>query len=531
MRAPAHSLPGHPRLRDARDLELGVSTSAFQSEGGLDLERGPRTHWFDAQRRGEVEPIGAGVGLWRRFDEAAARCGALGLRRFRFTLEWARLRPDGPSLDRRALRGYASRIIALRRNGMEPIVTLHHFTHPRWMGGDLWLREDAPTRFAAHAAEVIEGLDDALESLGSPCVDRVLTLNEPNMLAVATYVAGVFPRGARALAEGSPLGVVRAWRALDAMLAGHCLAFEALAAGRARRGRPPADVSLNLNLLDLHGLGAGIFDLLRSVEAGVSPRDLDRWLASRRASWHGSLFGDERESPRARFAASLDAAVVGLLPLSRLSRTTQALRRAARAPLDHLAIDLYDPYSAQQLRPASLVDALLSANPDALARAVREGVRLADPWEWAPAPEALPRMIRAMGEGMRVLPVDVIECGMCLRREEGEGCAEPRADGLTREGFLRVMLRSAIETRVVHGLPLRAWLYWTLVDNYELGRWAPRFGLWSAADDDGSTTTRRWGACDAAGEDASALLGMVSRALASDPVDAAALTLALGDGL
>ena len=41
---------------------------------------------------------------------------------------------------------------------------------------------------------------DALEGLGSPCVDRVLTLNEPNMLALASYIAGVFPHRAPAAA-------------------------------------------------------------------------------------------------------------------------------------------------------------------------------------------------------------------------------------------------------------------------------------------------------------------------------------------
>lgn len=518
----------HPRIDEARRLELGASTSAFQSEGGIDLPRGARTHWFDAQRRGQVEPIGAGVGLWRRFDLAAARCHALSLRRFRFTLEWARLCPDGARLDRRAVEGYATRIIALRRRGIEAIVTLHHFTHPRWMGADLWLRSDAAARFSAHAVAVIEALDDSLEAMGSPCVDRILTLNEPNMLAVASYVAGVFPHGARAVADGSALGVVRAWRALDAMLAAHCRAFAAIAASRAARRRPPADISLNVNLLDLHGLGAGIFDLLRAPDP--SPSALDRWLATRRDGWHDALFGDERGSQRARLAGALDPLVSGLLPLSRLSQTLAALRDAPRTPLDHLAIDLYDPYTAQQLRPASLVDALLRADPELLARSAREGARLAEPWEWRPAPEALPRMIRAMGEGMPSLPVDLIECGMALRRPEGQPIADPRDDRLTRGEFLRIMLRAGIETRVLHGLPLRAWLYWTLIDNYELGRWSPRFGLWAAGDDRGEDL-RSWRERDAAGEDAAAVLGGVARALRGDRVDSAALRQALEDTL
>lgn len=513
----------HPDLERARGLELGVSTSAFQSEGDLDLPGRPRTHWHAAQRDGRVEPIGAGVGLWSRWEEAAARCAALRLRRFRFTVEWARLRPDGATLSGEVVRGYARRIISLRRKGIEPIVTLHHFTHPAHLGEDLWLRDEAPGLFAAHADETLTALDDALEGLGSPCVDRVLTLNEPNMLALASYIAGVFPHRAPAVTDGSAWGLVRAWRCLDAALAGHCLAAARIAASRAARGRPPADLSTNVNLLDLHGLGAGIFDLLRAPALGVSARDLDAWLDARRSRWHAHLFADEAGSPRSVLARSLDGVVSRLLPLSRLSRTLAALRGHA-APLTHLAVDLYDPYTAHQLTPGALVDALAASDPAGLARAMAQGVGIAEPWSWRPAPEALAPMVRALGEGMPRLSVDVIECGMCNHRPAGQGVATPRADGLTRAGFLRVMLRATLEARVREALPLRAWLYWTLVDNYELGRWSPRFGLWSR-DDDGA-----WGARDAAGDDAAAVLGAVAAALAVEPLPREALRRVFCDG-
>lgn len=522
MRAP-EDLFDHPALDRARGLELGVSTSAFQSEGDLDLPGRPRTHWHDAQRDGRVEPIGAGVGLWSRWEAAVARCAALRLRRFRFTVEWARLRPDGRALSGEVVRGYARRIISLRRKGIEPIVTLHHFTHPAHLGEDLWLRDDAPEVFAAHADEALTALDDALEALGSPCVDRVLTLNEPNMLALASYIAGVFPHRAPAVADGSPWGLVRAWRCLDAALAGHCLASARIGASRVARGRPPADLSTNVNLLDLHGLGAGIFDLLRAPSLGVPARDLDAWLDARRARWHAQLFAGEPGSPRASLARSLDGLISRVLPLSRLTRTLTSLRDRP-APLTHLAVDLYDPYTAHQLTPGALVDALAAADPDALARAMAQGVGLVEPWAWRPAPEAMGPMVRALGEGMPALPVDVIECGMCAYRPAGQRVASPRGDGVTRAGFLRVMLRAALEARVRDDLPLRAWLYWTLVDNYELGRWSPRFGLWSR-DDDGT-----WGERDAAGEDAARVLGDVAAALINAPVSGQALRRALADG-
>ena len=62
------------------------------------------------------------------------------------------------------------------------------------------------------------------------------------------------------------------------------------------------------------------------------------------------------------------------------------------------------------------------------------------------------------------------------------------------------------------------------MDNYELGRWSPRFGLWSR-DDDGT-----WGERDAAGEDAARVLGDVAAALINAPVSGQALRRALADG-
>lgn len=519
-------LLAHPALDRAASLELGVSTSAFQSEGDLDLPGRPRTNWYDAQQRGTHERIGHGVGLWRRFDEAARRCEALGLKLFRLTVEWARLRPDGPRLSRRAVEGYASRLMSLRARGMEPVVTLHHFTHPRWLGPDFWLRHDAHTLFAAHAVEALDALDAAL---GGAPVTRVLTINEPNMLALASYVAGVFPHGEPSLAEGSALGIVRAWRALDAMLAGHALAYEGIRASRARRGMPPPDVSLNLNLIDLHGLGAGIFDLLRAPSLGVPIAGLDAWIEGRRARWHAALFEGEAGSPRARLAGALDRAWSRISPLSTLVRTCEALYGSKVSPLDHLGIDLYDPYTAHQLRAApALVEALAGFDLAGVMDAAQGGVALAEPWAWAPAPEALVAMVRALNDGVPALPVDVVECGMSVERPAGEPRARERADGLTRPAFLRAMLRAALAARVAHEQPLRAWLHWTLVDNYELGRWSPRFGLWSLGDPSGERAGA-WGARDAQGEDAAGVLGAFARAVRTSPVDRAALTALFDD--
>jgi beta-glucosidase len=105
-------------------LEVDVATSSFQSEGELDGPGQPATNWRAWIRAGRVEGIGAACGLWRRFDEAAARCRAMELDVFCLSLEWARLAPVSERLDPRAVEAYAHRLGVLRAAGLEPVVTL-----------------------------------------------------------------------------------------------------------------------------------------------------------------------------------------------------------------------------------------------------------------------------------------------------------------------------------------------------------------------------------------------------------------------
>ena len=44
-----------------------------------------------------------------------------------------------PPFDYAALDHYAKMFAACQRNGLEPVVTLHHFVHPAWLGTDPWL--------------------------------------------------------------------------------------------------------------------------------------------------------------------------------------------------------------------------------------------------------------------------------------------------------------------------------------------------------------------------------------------------------
>jgi beta-glucosidase len=75
---------------------------------------------------------------------------------------------------------------ALLRRGLEPVVTLHHFTNPAWFahaGG--WLRRDSANLFARYAGFVAE-------QLGKD-VSYWLTINEPTVYVMQGYINGEWP--------------------------------------------------------------------------------------------------------------------------------------------------------------------------------------------------------------------------------------------------------------------------------------------------------------------------------------------------
>src|SRR4030095_16375427 len=113
----------------------GVATSAYQAEGGYNGVGQARTHWAAAEEKDDVAVCGDAAGFWERYDDDFARCAAMGLNAFRLGLEWTRLWPErAGQFDEHAVSHYADTLRSCRSHALEPVVTLHHFVHPAWLG-------------------------------------------------------------------------------------------------------------------------------------------------------------------------------------------------------------------------------------------------------------------------------------------------------------------------------------------------------------------------------------------------------------
>ena len=151
---------------------IGASTAAHQVEGNnvhsdyWAMELMPHTSF--------TEPSGEACDHYRRYEEDIRLMAEAGLNAYRFSVEWARIEPEEGRFDMEEIEHYRKVIACCRENGIEPIVTLHHFTSPVWLiqkGG--WEEESTIGYFRRYAAFVTEQL--------GPMLNYICTINEANM--------------------------------------------------------------------------------------------------------------------------------------------------------------------------------------------------------------------------------------------------------------------------------------------------------------------------------------------------------------
>ncbi|MEU8709121.1 family 1 glycosylhydrolase [Streptomyces sp. NPDC048565] len=197
--------PTGPGLTLPEGFLLGASTSAHQVEGNnvssdwWAIENRPGT--FVAERSADA------ADSFHRWPEDMDLLSELGFNAYRFSIEWARIEPERGRVSRAAVAHYRAMVGGALERGLAPVVTLHHFTSPRWfseLGG--WASPDSAELFAAYARVATEIL--------LPGVRHVATINEPNMIALMhALIRGAGP--AAGDGAGRPTSDERTGVALD----------------------------------------------------------------------------------------------------------------------------------------------------------------------------------------------------------------------------------------------------------------------------------------------------------------------------
>lgn len=156
----------------AKGFLVGAATAAHQVEGNNIHS----DYWAQEQlpHSSFAEPSGIACDHYNRYEEDIRLLAEAGLNAYRFSIEWARIEPEEGKFDAGEMEHYRRVIACCKAHGVEPVVTLLHFTSPRWLiakGG--WEAESTISYFKRYVTYVMEQLGDALH--------YVCTINEANM--------------------------------------------------------------------------------------------------------------------------------------------------------------------------------------------------------------------------------------------------------------------------------------------------------------------------------------------------------------
>lgn len=118
----------------------------------------------------------------------------LGVNSYRTSIEWSQIEPTEGEFKQEALDVYINFFKSLKANGIEPMVTLHHFSEPQWFHDKgSFEKERNIQNFINFASYVYPGLTQDYQ--GKPLVKWICTINEPSIEAFSRYVRGAYSPG------------------------------------------------------------------------------------------------------------------------------------------------------------------------------------------------------------------------------------------------------------------------------------------------------------------------------------------------
>ena len=413
----------------------GVATSAFQIEGGHDIDGRGASIWDTyAKKPGFIEDgSNANVACdhYHRYADDIALMASLGVGAYRFSVAWPRILPAGHGAVNTAGLDFYDRLVdSLLAAGVAPWITLYHWDLPQVL-------EDAggwTNRLTVDA--YVELADAVSERLG----DRVahwITHNEPWCVSVLGHAQGAHAPGKRS------------WP--DALAASHHLL---LSHGRAapviRSNAPQSRVGITLNVSECEPASPSEAD---QIAARQFDGELIRWFLD--PIYSGRYPNDviEYHEHEGRLPDGMDFVRPGDLA-------------EIHTPIDFLGVNYY---SRAVVRSASIPE----ADNEPRTVAVPDPAELTDMgWEVYPA---------GLAHSLVRLNTDY-EPGSLVVTENGAAyAAGPEQDGSVQDTRRCEYVKSHLQAclaAIDEGVPLHGYFLWSLLDNFEWAfGYAKRFGI------------------------------------------------------
>jgi beta-glucosidase len=417
-----------------KDFIWGAATAAYQIEGAWNQDGKGESVWDRfAHTPGKIKNNDNGdvaCDSYHRFTEDIALLKQLNLKSYRYSLSWPRIQPDGSgAANQKGLDYYKRLTDGVLAAGIRPTVTLYHWDLPQKLedvGG--WPNRDTAERFADYAALVANALGDR--------VSNWTIFNEPK-----TFTGVGYWEGHHAPGRSDPLAFLRATHTVNLAQG---MAFRALksVSPRARLG--------------------SAFDVAPMFPATQSYADIaaaERWHKFQNLWFvHTALHG---RYPEGVLPAHLQNDLLGI----------QAGDDAImRAPLDFIGLNYYAPWVVQDAPQGNGVPGLNTQGRWATMLGAHPKTDIG--WDIYPQGfyDILVRMARETGN----LPIEITENGASFNTGPD---AQGKTHDASRIDYLRDHLQ-AMARAIEDGVPVRAFHYWSLLDNFEWAEgYSQRFGI------------------------------------------------------
>jgi beta-glucosidase len=351
----------------------GTASAAHQVEGN-----GRNCDWWEFEHEpgrianGDTSEIACDH--YNRYREDFSLLRELSQGAHRLSIEWSRIEPSEGEFDSRQIRHYRDVLGELREQGMEPMVTLHHFTNPLWFikrGG--WTASGAARAFLPYVHRVVDELGDL--------VSLWCTINEPNIYAANGWITGEFPPAHRGDLSST-------YRVLANMRRAHELAYLAI-----KRRWPDSPVGLSHHKFLFIPASNKRADRLAAQTARLA---VDRWpVAPGRlrkvveatsdfigiAHYHGQLVAFDPRRPQDQFIRRFNVPGV---PVTEMGWSADpAWMRGVLGDLKHLGKPVYITENGRATADDRVRERYLTDILENVFLAVQDGVDVRGYFHWA----------------------------------------------------------------------------------------------------------------------------------------------------
>ena len=419
----------------AKDFVWGAATSSYQIEGtGRDSGKGQNIWDVFTKEPGRVYEGHTGdiaCDHYHRFREDVAYMKELGLKGYRFSIDWSRVLPEGTGkVNEKGIDFYNALIDELLEQGIEPYITLYHWELPYEIykrGG--WMNPEIVEWFGQYARLVAERFSDR--------VKYFFTLNEPQCFVGLGFLQGCHAPGVKAPLRDT---FEMAHNALKA----HGRAVQML--------RAYGKQNVQIGYAPTSGMCYPEKETPKDIEAArkalfALPDDLSNW------TWNVSWWSDP--------------VILGKYPEEGMKKYEKYLPVITDEDMKLISqpIDFYEQniYNGRCIRMGT------DGRPEEVRRPAGFPKTATN---WPVTPEALYWGPKFLYERYRK-PIYITENGMACHdtvSQDGKVHDPNRIDFLAR--YLKNLKRAAEE------IDIRGYFQWSLMDNFEWDKgYAERFGI------------------------------------------------------